>query len=131
MLYLGHFSFDELDAEGKGRHGYFCCVVDADAAENAVNEFRRHLCDLKKTNNSFRGIIKIYIEDIIGIQQIPRKAIVTRLQSSEGEFPKSVSHSLPSVNVPGIEAFGWAAEMKKGDVSHEEYQDSIPFMEFA
>ena len=130
MLYLGHFSFDELDSDQKVRHGYFTCIVESTTADNAVDEFKAHILALKKSDDIFAGIKKIYIEDIVEIQKIPEKTIVTRFQSSVGEFPKSISYSLPSVNTPGVDTFGLAQEVTKNDVHTEDYVKSIPFLQF-
>ena len=131
MLHLGHFSFDELDYEKNNRHGYFTCVVDANNEEIAVKKFKRHLMEIKKDNMFFSTIVNVYIEDIIQIQVVPEKAIITRLQSSEGEFPKSVSYSLPSRDVDGIEAFGLAINVQKHkNEGSGEYKESEPFIKF-
>lgn len=130
VLYVGHFSFDELDSREHVRHGYFSCVVDADTVEKAVTEFRKCVLNQKETDDIFTGILKVYIEEIIQIQRLPQKAIITRLQTSAGEFPKSISYSLPSVDDPGIEAFEWAPETAQDDETSEDYEESIPFIEF-
>lgn len=130
MLFIGFFSFDEIGSKNEIRHGYFSCVADSDSAENAVKEFKKYLRYLKDENNIFEYILKIYIEDIVRIEKVPSRAIIMRLQSAEGQFPKSISYSLPSVNHAGIEAFGWAPEMEQATPRTEEYIDAIPFIEF-
>jgi hypothetical protein len=131
MLYIGHFSYDELGAEQKPRHGYFTGLVEAENADHAVSEFEDLIGKLKNKNKLFHRIVAVYIEDIIEIKDIPRKAIITRIQSSAGEFPKSISHSLPEVGLPGIAAYGWAPDVKKiregGDSG---YQEMVPFIKF-
>ena len=105
MIYIGYFSFDELGPEKEVRHGYFSCVVEADNADAATNEFKE-LISRKKMDDIFSNIVAVYMEDIIEIQNIPQKAIVTRIQSSAGEFPKSVSRSLPH-SVPAWDQCLW------------------------
>ena len=131
MLHIGHFSFDELDYEKNIRHGYFTCVVDADNEEIAVKKFKEHLMEMKRNNMSFSTIVSIYIEDIIQIQVVPEKAIITRFQSSQGKFPKSVSYSLPSMDVGGIEAFGLASNVQENENDKTgRYLYSNPFIDF-
>jgi hypothetical protein len=132
MIYIGHFSFDELGAEKEIRHGYFSCVVETDSAEAAANEFKELIISLKKMNDVFSKIVTVYLEDIIELRDIPRKAIVTRIQSSAGEFPKSMSRSLPHVAAPGINVYGWAPDIEKNetDRNKEEYKTTEPFIEF-
>jgi hypothetical protein len=130
MLHIGHFSFDAVDQERQVLHGYFTCVVNAEDVNSAVKEFRDHLLIMKKDEQAFAGIVKVYLEDIIQIQEVPNKPIVTRLQSSEGQFPRSVSHSLPAVEAPGIESFEWILEDKNDTSGTQEYPETTPFMRF-
>lgn len=130
MMFIGHFSFDEIGLKDEVRHGYICCVIDSDTAEEAVEKFKWYLIGQKKDDPAFSSIVNIYVEDIISIEKVPTTPVMTRLQSAAGQFPKSVSYSLPSVNIPGIEAFGWAQDIKEQEAGSEEYQDAIPFIEF-
>lgn len=131
MLHLGHFSFDELDYKHNTRHGYFSCVVDAADQDAAVKKFKAHLTEMKRNNIAFSTIVKVYIEDIIQIADIPSEPIITRLQSSRGEFPKSISYSLPSTEVDGIEAYGLTANVKRHENDPAgDYLTSEPFITF-
>ena len=132
MIYIGYFSFDEIGTENEARHGYFSSVVDPDSPEIAVNEFKELIYSLKKMDDIFSNIVTVYMEDIIEIRDVPRRAIVTRIQSSAGEFPKSVSRSLPFVVTPGINVYGWAPDIDedKTDRKPEEYKASTPFIKF-
>ena len=132
MIYIGYFSFDEFGPEKEVRHGYFSCVVEADKADIAANEFKELIISLKKMDEIFSNIVTVYMEDIIEIRDIPRRAIVTRIQSSAGEFPKSVSKSLPNVESPGINVFGWAPDIAERETDRytEEYAATKPFIEF-
>lgn len=132
MLYIGYFSFDELGPEGEVRHGYFSCVVESDNADAAADEFKELIFSLRKMEGMFSKINAVYLEDLIEMREIPRRAIVTRIQSSIGEFPKSVSKSLPHVAAPGISAYGWEPNIKEGesDRDRSEYQTTRPFIKF-
>ena len=132
MIYIGHFSFDELGTDKEVRHGYFSCVVDSVSAEAAANEFKELILSLKKMDGVFNKIITIYMEDIIELRNVPRKAIVTRIQSSAGKFPKSITKSLPHVAAPGINVYGWAPDMKANetDQNTDGYKVSEPFIKF-
>jgi hypothetical protein len=135
MIYIGYFSFDELGPDKNVRHGYFSCVVEADKVDAAVNEFKYLIVSLhsrEEANNMFGNIDSVYIEDIIEIRTIPKKAFVTRIQSSAGEFPKSVTKSLPYGVEPGINAYGSTPNVEKNesDQNTEEYKTSKPFIKF-
>ena len=132
MIYIGHFTFDEFGPEKEIRHGYFTCMVDTNSAEAATIEFKELILSLKKMDDNFSNIVAVYLEDIIEIRDVPRRAIVTRIQSSAGEFPNSVTRSLPNVKSPGINVYGWAPDMEENesDQKSEEYAATKPFIEF-
>ncbi|MGD8471618.1 MAG: hypothetical protein PVJ82_09520 [Desulfobacteraceae bacterium] len=132
MIYIGHFSFDELGAEKEIRHGYFSCVVETDSADAAVNEFKELILSLKKMNDVFSNMVTVYLEDIIELRDVPQRAIVTRIQSSAGEFPKSISRSLPHVVAPGINVYGWAPDIEADETDRNagKYTTSKPFIKF-
>ena len=132
MVYIGHFSFDELGAAKEIRHGYFSCVVETDSADAAANEFKELILSQKKMNDVFSNMVTVYLEDIIELRDVPQRAIVTRIQSSAGKFPKSISRSLPHVVAPGINVYGWAPDVEadETDKNADKYMTSIPFIEF-
>jgi len=59
------------------------------------------------------AILEVCIEDIFEIENVPETSAMIRMQSSEGEFPESVSRSLPLVETAGITAYGWAPDERK------------------
>ena len=132
MLYIGHFSFDEIGLALEIRHGYFTSLVDADNIERAVTEFKELILSMKKMEDTFQRIVAVYLEDIIEFQQLPEKAIVTRIQSSAGEFPKSITHSLPGVASPGINTYGLEADVRASEdqLTTDEFKESKPFIKF-
>ena len=132
MIYIGHFSFDEFGPEKEVRHGYFTCLVETNTADAATLEFKELIFSLKKMDGNFSNIATVYLEDIIEIRDVPQRAIVTRIQSSAGEFPKSVSRSLPNVEAPGINVYGWAPEIEESETDRntEEYKAAEPFIKF-
>ena len=130
MLFIGHFSFDELKGK-KARHGYFTCIIDAGSREKAVAKFSDYILSLKKEEESFSGIEKVYIEDIIAVRNMPSEPIVTLFQSSEGNFPKSISISLPSVFKEGIDAFGLSRNVNRHEEANtRSYKIAEPFITF-
>jgi len=132
MLYIGHFSFDEVGLAQEIRHGYFTSVVDADNIEQAVTEFKELILSMKKMENTFQRIAAVYLEDIIEFHHVPGKAIVSRVQSSAGEFPKSITHSLPGVANPGINIYGLEANVRatENELDTDEFKESKPFIKF-
>ena len=132
MLYIGHFSFDEIGTEHENRHGYFTTVVDANSIERAITEFKELILSMKKMEDTFQRIAVVYLEDIIEFKQLPKKAIVSRIQSSAGEFPESITHSLPGIANPGIHVYGLEADVRATDneLDTDQYKESKPFIKF-
>ena len=61
----------------------------------------------------------------------PDTPLITRLQSSAGEFPESVSHSLPGVVQNDVKAYGFAIDVLqiKTKPAHD-YKEMTPFIRF-
>jgi hypothetical protein len=132
MLYIGHFTFDEIGTGQEIRHGYFSTVVDADNIQRAVAEFKELILSIKRMEDTFQRIAAVYLEDIVEFQQLPEKAIVSRIQSSAGEFPESITHSLPGVANPGINVYGLEADVRttENELDTDEFKESRPFIKF-
>ena len=132
MLYIGHFSFDEIGSAREIRHGYFTSVVDAADVDRAVNEFKEVIYSMRKAGETFQRIITIYIEDIVEFHHVPANAVVTRIQSSAGQFPESITHNLPGVVAPGIKIYGFAPDVQTTEAIEKtnEYKESKIFIRF-
>lgn len=137
MLYSGHFSFDEWPPSEEERHGYFTCIATAATPELALQKFRQRIHTIKDEGLSplFRNIKAVYVEDIVEISENPEAPVITRFQSSEGPFPKSVSCALPASDTPDVKAFQWVSELsppvdRTGD-DVREYKEAVPFIEFS
>jgi glutaredoxin len=131
MLFIGHFSFDEIGKDGDTRHGYFSSIVDADSTDNAVSEFERHIRKMKARAREMMSVVKVYIEEILKIAKLPDSPVVTLLQSADGEFPLSVSYSLPDYRGKGIEALGFTPDVEKQESANgSAVIESEPFITF-
>jgi len=132
MLYIGHFSFDEVGTKQEIRHGYFTAVVDTVNIERATAEFRELIHSMNKAEEMFKRIVAVYMEDIIEFHHVPGKAIVTRIQSSAGEFPKSITHNLPGIVTPGINIYGLGPDVRANEKeqSKDEYMETRIFIKF-
>ncbi len=132
MLYIGHFSFDEVDSDDTPKHGYFSSIVDAQDPDDAVAKFEAHIRQMKGDSQPMVNVVNVYIEEILKIAQIPDTPVITRLQSSAGEFPDSVSHSLPGVQDDALEAFGYAPDVERqADTDDDRFVEAQPFIRFA
>jgi hypothetical protein len=131
MLFIGHFSFDEIGADGQPKHGYFSSIVDAETPDDAVDKFEAHIKEMKEIDRQMVGVVNVYIEEILRIANIPKTPIITRLQSSEGEFPASTSHCLPGVFGEDVEAFGFAPDVEDHEMLNDGgFIEAKPFITF-
>jgi hypothetical protein len=131
VLFIGHFSFDEINADGQSKHGYFSSIVDAKSPDDAVAKFEAHIRQMKNTATQMVSVVNVYIEEILKIANIPKTPIITRLQSSEGEFPASTSHSLPGVFGKDAEAFGFAPDVEDHEMLNDGgFIEAKPFITF-
>lgn len=131
MLFIGHFSFDEIDAAGNQKHGYFTSIVDAESPDDAVSKFESRIKSLKSNVKELINVINVYIEDILRIPKIPATPIITWLQSSDGEFPQSSSHTLPGVENGNVDAFGLASDVENHETNDDgRFLESKPFITF-
>ncbi len=131
MIFIGHFSLDEQGNDGEPRHGYLTCLVESENADSAIEKFNQLLTDVQSNEASAIGWKAAYIEDIIEMASIPAHAIITRYQSSAGEFPKSISHSLLLADSPDRLAYGLKDDIDR--LAHEEenqYTEMTPFIVF-
>lgn len=71
--------------------------------------------DGEKENFAFSHSKRIYLEDIIRVNVLPKLSIVTRLQSAKGPFPESVSYLIPSMTEDGIDALGLPEDVNSQD----------------
>ena len=130
MLYIGHFTVDERTDDPSPRHDYITTLTEATNVQQATEKFKDLIRRMVTTQAGFQSIGAVYLEDVIEIEQIPGEALITRYQSSQGAFPKSISHSLPGYNGSLVRAYGHGPDVGSTIESQEEYPESTPFMEF-
>jgi len=131
MLFIGHFSFDEIDTAGQPRHGYFSSVVEAKTPDGALTKFETHIRKMRESAAEMTRVTHVYIEDILQFRHIPETPIITRLQSSDGEFPPSVSHTLPGVFGKDVDAFGFEPDVAVHDRPTDgSFIEAKPFITF-
>ena len=131
MIFIGHFSLDEQGKDGEPRHGYLTCLVESETADIAVDKFKLLLTDIQSNEESAIGWKAAYIEDIIEMPSIPAHAIITRYQSSAGDFPKSISHTLPLADGPDRVAYGFKKDIERlAQDDENQYSEMTPFIVF-
>lgn len=131
MLFIGHISFDDIDAEDQPKHGYFSSIVDAKSPDDAVAKFETHIKEMEKTAKQMVSVVHVSIEEILRIASILETPIITRLQSSDGEFTASVSHSLPGGFGKNVKTFGFAPDVADHEMLNDDsFTEAKPFITF-
>jgi hypothetical protein len=131
MFFIGHFSFDQIGANKNPKHGYLSSIVAAENPSEAISDFKKHIYALKESQPEFNDVVHVYIEDIVRVAQVPKTPITIRLQSCEGGFPASVSHTLPGYTGERIDAFGLRTEVEAQEaVDDDRFIESEPFITF-
>jgi hypothetical protein len=131
MLHIGHFSYDELDENASPRHGYFTCVVNAENPKEALKAFAKYILRMKRSDFFFANVVKVYVDDIVKIPGIPSSPMTTLVQSSTGEFPETISYSLPFACPEGVLAYGLLSNVSRHETDvTDTYLESEAFIEF-
>ena len=123
MLYLAHFSFDG-EYKGEPTHGWFTCMVEADDIEASVDEFHHLINKLQKDEDIFQFVMKVYLEDIIQIRQVPEEGFLGHYGSSPGEAPPSIATTCWGDTDSYCESFSPISS------DNEESQEIEPFIVF-
>lgn len=130
MIYVGHFSFDEVGLENQARHGYFSGLLEATDIDAAVEQFKARIAELKHNHEAMQHVVAVYIEDILEFEHVPQQPVITRLQSSEGPFPKSISRSLPGNSQQRAQAYGYRPDVNQNQAESENFPEMTPFLKF-
>jgi hypothetical protein len=123
MIYLAHFSFET--PEGRKRHGYFTCAVDAQNFEGALEKIRPLLSDLEHRQHIFETPASIYLDDLIEIRRIPPEGFLAHMITREGPLKNAESHSLPGVDASFCQSFSVVATKEDLDTA-----EINPFLTF-
>jgi hypothetical protein len=124
MLYIAHCSFDETGNER--RYGYFNFLVEAPSVEEAGERLRKEIIRARKRSDLFDDAVKIYVDHIVEIASLPKRGLLVRYQSFEGEAPPVLFCPVPPGSSRGCKVYGVGPE--GGD--DEDAESLEPFVEF-
>jgi uncharacterized protein with LGFP repeats len=135
MLFLGHFSFDERQDDG--RFGHFTCVVEAKttgAAEKAFNELIRSMKREKKLFTGTVGVpISIYLDSLNVIADVPSSGVISWYSSYGPDGLGSISTALPHADVGGCKGYFYHPS-DRPDIAEKvesgEQHEAVPFLSF-
>ena len=134
MLYLGHFSFDEITDDEEGRFGYFSCMVEAESPEHVEKAFKKLIKDMRKKKTLFTEPANIYLDTFIEIGALPPTGVVTRYTSYNREFaPGCITTYLPGEDRGECKPYFWYPS-DRPDIAEKldagEGHDAVPFITF-
>ena len=110
MIYFAHFSFE--NPEGRKRHGYFTCIVEAENFQDALEKIRPLLADLEHRRNIFETPVSIYLDDLIEARKIPSEGLLAHMILRDGPLKDAESRSLPGVDSSCCQSYSVAATEK-------------------
>lgn len=89
MYFIGNFQYltdQQAESEKERRHGDFSMMIQADAAEQALDRFRQRLKDFHDSASFFEGRCTIYITQLLEFDQFPDKeAVMLNFRSYAGD----------------------------------------------
>lgn len=134
MLYLGHFSFDQMVEEDDGRFGYFSCLIEAKSPEHAEKAFKNLIKDMRKKKTLFTEPADIYLDTFIEIGALPPTGVVTCYTSYSKDFaPGCITTYLPGEDKGECKPYFWVPD-DRPDLTEKidagEGVESVPFVSF-
>jgi len=134
MLYLGHFSFDEINDDDEDRFGHFACMVEANAPEGAEKAFKELILDMRKKKTLFTEPTHIYLDTFIEIGRLPSTGVVTEYASYNREYaPGRICTYLPHEDKGECKPYFWYPEDRPDiavKIDAEEGFENVPFVSF-
>ena len=134
MFYIGYFTFDGEDLDYKPWYGSFECIVNADDTEMAIEEFKRHLLDVRKDYSLFdQQKLSIYLNEIIEVQKEMKLATISYIRECAGEPPPTVHSILPVRNREAAVSYQWRPDYlsdENFEKLNEDGHSPEPFLKF-
>lgn len=131
MLYLGHFSFDECNDEG--RFGHFTCIVEAKNPEAAEKAFKKLILDMKKKKTLFTPPMDIYLDTFVEVGEVPKSGLVTCYSSYRGDIQGELSTYLPHEDTGGCTGYFFCPDDRPdiaSKIDSMENHEMLPFVSF-
>lgn len=134
MLYLGHFSFDEICDDDEGKFGHFTCMVEVENIEKVENAFKKLLQDMRKKKALFTEPAHIYLDTFIEIGTLPANGVVTEYASySRENAPSRICTYLPHEDRGECQPYFWSPDDRPdiaAQIDSTESVEDVPFISF-
>ncbi len=130
MIYIGNFLLttnQQEEKEEERRHGEFHLAIQADTRKEALDRFKQRIHEFRETSSLFEGVCRVFLVQILELNDIPRKtAVMTHYKSIIGDPAMPyIACANPSESTEKCRIFDWKENMPEIDG-----RDSDLFMEF-
>jgi len=119
MLYIGCFQFDSVQ-DGEALTGGFEVVAEAKNPVAAVKAFRRHIEQVRKTNDTLAGDMSIYLGGILEVRRPPRSAVMVNWRAQRTPDAHSMISCLTPVDSQLVACYYWRDDSSKPPKNHED-----------
>ena len=134
MLFIGYFSFDGENSDGQACYGRFECVVHAEDAEKAVDQFEQHITETRKEEDFLQQPkLSIFLDTVLEVGEKLDNPTIAHYSECTGEPPSTLLGILPINKSGACNSYQW----HHSDLSDEEFEkldeegySSEPFLEF-
>ncbi|CAB1063949.1 hypothetical protein D1BOALGB6SA_8734 [Olavius sp. associated proteobacterium Delta 1] len=119
MLFIGYFSFDGEGSDGQACYGGFECIVHAEDAQKAVEQFEQHIAETRKEEDFLQQPkLSIFLDAILEVGEKVDGPTIAHFSECIGEAPPALHANLPINNSGACSSYEW----HPGDLSDEEFE---------
>jgi hypothetical protein len=119
MLFIGYFSFDGENSDGQVCYGRFECIVHAEDAEKAVEQFEQHITETRKEKNFLQQPkLSIFLDTILEVGEKLDNPTIAHYSECTGEAPPTLLGILPIDKSGTCSSHEW----HHGDLSDAEFE---------
>ncbi|MGD8368249.1 MAG: hypothetical protein PVG78_11430 [Desulfobacterales bacterium] len=131
MIYIGNFLYvsnQQETAEEERRHGDFTLLVEADSAQEAVDQFRERITEYRKDRTFFEGACSIFFVKLIEFDKFPRnRSLLLNFKSYAGDpILPFIECAIPSDSSDGCKISDWSENVPEIDGKAETAFLSFP-----
>jgi hypothetical protein len=94
-------AFDEVGDER--RYGYFYYLVEAENIQEAGDRLRREISRMRQRSDLFDRAVKIYVDHFVEVTSLPKRGLLGRYQSFQGEAPPVLFAPVPPGSARGVQ----------------------------
>jgi len=132
LLYVAHFSFDEIvvstgSAKDGPYHGYFALVAEANDVEEALNKFKALIIRLHRDEDILDDVQQVLLDSCVEIRSIPNAGFLVHYAMIDGECLGGIFTSIRGASEEEATAYDIQSPDEDGGVATYNIE---PFVEF-